>query len=144
MFAALRINTNDEPAATLTPNMSCTMSDAFPKMPNYSSLSTQVEAIKSEITSSLAASAYSAQDLVYVAKALQALGSVVAPDGVSNITVNDNIYLGATAESWTTTACSSGVNFCFGAGLISSCFSFVLASKRSSAISFKVLSDPVP
>jgi hypothetical protein len=73
-------------------------------MPNYSNLSTQVEAIKSEITSSLAASAYSAQDLVYVAKALQALGSVVAPDGVSNITVNDNIYLGATAESWTTTA----------------------------------------
>ena len=73
-------------------------------MPNYSNLSTQVEAIKSEISSSLAASAYSAQDLVYVAKALQALGTVVAPDGVSNLTVNDNIYLGATAESWTTTA----------------------------------------
>jgi hypothetical protein len=45
-------------------------------MPNYSNLSTQVEAIKSEISSSLAASAYSAQDLVYVAKALQALGTV--------------------------------------------------------------------
>lgn len=73
-------------------------------MPNYSNLSTQVEAIKSEITSSLAASAYSAQDLVYVAKALQALGTVVAPDGVSNITVNDNIYLGATAESFASTA----------------------------------------
>ena len=67
-------------------------------MPNYSSLSTQVEAIKSEISSSLAASAYSAQDLVYVAKALQALGTVVAPDNVDNITVNDNIWLGTGAE----------------------------------------------
>jgi hypothetical protein len=73
-------------------------------MPNYSSLSTQITEIKNEISSSLAASAYTAQDLVYVAKALQALGSVVAPDGVSNITVNDNIYLGTTAEAFATTA----------------------------------------
>jgi len=73
-------------------------------MPNYSNLSTQVEGIKSEITASLAASLYSAQDLVYVAKALEALSHVVAPDGVSNLTVNDNIFLGATAEAWTTTA----------------------------------------
>ena len=72
-------------------------------MPNYSSLETQVTAIKNEISSSLAASAYSAQDLVYVAKALQALGTVVAPDGVSNITVTDNIYLG-TGESFASTA----------------------------------------
>jgi hypothetical protein len=72
-------------------------------MPNYSSLSTQVEAIKSEITSSLAASAYSAQDLVYVAKALQALGTVVAPDNVDNITVNDNIWLGTGAEIFSNT-----------------------------------------
>jgi hypothetical protein len=79
-------------------------------MPNYSSLSTQIDAIKSEISSSLAASAYSAQDLVYVAKALQALGSVVAPDGVSNITVLDNIYLGATAESFATTAALTNPN----------------------------------
>ena len=79
-------------------------------MPNYSSLSTQIDAIKSEISSSLAASAYSAQDLVYVAKALQALGSVVAPDGVSNITVIDNIYLGATAESFATTAALTNPN----------------------------------
>jgi hypothetical protein len=79
-------------------------------MPNYSSLSTQIDAIKSEISSSLAASAYTAQDLVYVAKALQALGSVVAPDGVSNITVNDNIYLGTTAESFATTAALTNPN----------------------------------
>jgi len=73
-------------------------------MPNYSSLSTQVTAIKSEITSGLAASQYSAQDLVYVAKALEALSHVVAPDGVDNITVTNNIYLGATAESFASTA----------------------------------------
>jgi hypothetical protein len=79
-------------------------------MPNYSSLSTQINEIKSEISSSLAASAYTAQDLVYVAKALQALGSVVAPDGVSNITVIDNIYLGATAEAFVTTAALTNPN----------------------------------
>jgi hypothetical protein len=79
-------------------------------MPNYSSLSTQIDAIKSEISSSLAASAYSAQDLVYVAKALQALGTVVAPDGVSNITVNDNIYLGTAAEAFATTAALTNPN----------------------------------
>jgi hypothetical protein len=79
-------------------------------MPNYSSLSTQIDAIKSEISSSLAASAYSAQDLVYVAKALQALGTVVAPDGVSNITVLDNIYLGSTAEAFATTAALTNPN----------------------------------
>jgi hypothetical protein len=72
-------------------------------MPNYSSLETQVTAIKNEISSSLAASAYSAQDLVYVAKALQALGTVVAPDGVSNISVIDNIYVG-TGEAFASTA----------------------------------------
>jgi hypothetical protein len=79
-------------------------------MPNYSSLSTQITEIKNEISSSLAASAYTAQDLVYVAKALQALGSVVAPDGVSNITVNDNIYLGTAAESFATTAALTNPN----------------------------------
>jgi len=73
-------------------------------MPNYTSLEAQVTAIKNEITSGLGASQYSAQDLVYVAKALEAVSHVVAPDGVSNITVNDNIYLGTTAESFATTA----------------------------------------
>ena len=72
-------------------------------MPNYTSLSTQVTAIKNEITSGLSASQYSAQDLVYVAKALEALSHVVAPDGVSNITVDDNIYIG-TGESFASLA----------------------------------------
>jgi hypothetical protein len=35
---------------------------------------------------------------------------VVAPDGVSNITVNDNIYLGSTAEAFVTTAALTNPN----------------------------------
>jgi hypothetical protein len=73
-------------------------------MPNYASLSTQITDIKNEISSSLAASAYSAQDLVYVAKALEALSKVVAPDDVDEITVLNNIYLGSTAEAFSTSA----------------------------------------
>ena len=78
-------------------------------MPNYTSLSTQVTAIKNEITSGLSASQYSAQDLVYVAKALEALSHVVAPDGVSNITVDDNIYVG-TGESFSSLAALTNPN----------------------------------
>jgi hypothetical protein len=72
-------------------------------MPNYASLSTQITDIKNEISSSLAASAYTAQDLVYVAKALEALSHVVAPDDVDEITVLNNIYLGSTAAAWSDT-----------------------------------------
>jgi hypothetical protein len=46
-------------------------------MPSYDSLSTQITAVKNEIDSSLAASNYSAQDLVFVAKALETLGSML-------------------------------------------------------------------
>jgi hypothetical protein len=70
----------------------------------YSSLNTQIEAIKSEISSSLAASAYSAQDLVYVAKALQALGSLVEPDGVANLEITSQLFVGASAPAFETNA----------------------------------------
>lgn len=43
----------------------------------YESLNTQIEAVKSEITSSLSAASYTAQDLVYVAKALETLGNLL-------------------------------------------------------------------
>jgi len=61
-------------------------------MPSYDSLSTQITAVKNEIDSSLAASNYSAQDLVFIAKALETLGSML---GVNDI-------VGATAASVTT------------------------------------------
>lgn len=51
-------------------------------MPDYSSLSTQITAVKTEITDSLAASTYTAQDLVFVAKALETLGALL---GVNDI-----------------------------------------------------------
>lgn len=51
-------------------------------MPNYSALNTQIDAVKTEITASLAASTYTAQDLVYVAKALETLGQML---GINDI-----------------------------------------------------------
>ncbi len=51
-------------------------------MPSYDSLSTQITAVKNEIDASLTASNYSAQDLVFVAKALETLGSML---GVNDI-----------------------------------------------------------
>lgn len=51
-------------------------------MPDYTSLSTQITAVKTEITDSLAASTYTAQDLIYVSKALETLGSLL---GINDI-----------------------------------------------------------
>jgi hypothetical protein len=51
-------------------------------MPDYTSLSDQITAVKSEITASLAASTYTAQDLIYVAKALETMGTLL---GVNDI-----------------------------------------------------------
>lgn len=51
-------------------------------MPDYTSLSTQIDAVKSEITASLNASTYTAQDLIYVAKALETMGTLL---GVNDI-----------------------------------------------------------
>lgn len=51
-------------------------------MPSYDSLSTQITAVKNEIDSSLAASNYSAQDLVFVAKALETLGGMLGVNDV--------------------------------------------------------------
>jgi hypothetical protein len=51
-------------------------------MPDYSSLSSQITALKTEITDSLAAGTYSAQDIVYVSKALETLGTLL---GVNDI-----------------------------------------------------------
>jgi hypothetical protein len=51
-------------------------------MPDYSSLSTQIDGVKSEITASLAAATYTAQDLIYVSKSLETLGTLL---GVNDI-----------------------------------------------------------
>lgn len=79
-------------------------------MPDYSSLSTQITAVKQEITDSLGASTYSAQDLVFVAKALETLGTLL---GVSDIVaataaqVTSVTSAGTTATTAITTAQST-------------------------------------
>jgi hypothetical protein len=60
-------------------------------MPNYSALNTQIDAVKSEITASLAVGTYTAQDLVYVAKALETLGQMLG--------INDIVAASADAQA---------------------------------------------
>lgn len=94
-------------------------------MPTYSALNTQIEAVKSEITASLAASTYTAQDLVYIAKTLETLGNLlgindlVAASADAQVALNDQLedildgtapanvgklYVGAEAQSFETSA----------------------------------------
>jgi len=94
-------------------------------MPTYSALSTQIDAVKAEITSSLSAASYTAQDLVYVAKALETLGNLLGIndlvaatddalgqlndyvasvlDGTENLLV-DKLYVGDGATAFETNA----------------------------------------
>lgn len=51
-------------------------------MPNYASLSAQISAVTTEISDSLAASTYNAQELVFVAKALETLGNMLGVNDV--------------------------------------------------------------
>ncbi len=66
-------------------------------MPTYTALNTQIEAVKAEITSSLAASTYTAQDLVYIAKTLETLGNLlgindlVAASADAQVALNDQL-----------------------------------------------------
>jgi hypothetical protein len=71
-------------------------------MPSYDSLSTQIDAVKAEITSSLSASTYTAQDLVFVSKALETLGSLLG--------VNDIVAATAAQVGSVTTAGTTAVN----------------------------------
>jgi len=94
-------------------------------MPSYSALNTQIDAVKSEITASLAASTYTAQDLVYIAKTLETLGNLlgindlVAASADAQDALNDQLeaildgtapanvgklYVGAEAQSFETSA----------------------------------------
>jgi len=51
-------------------------------MPAYDSLTSQIDLVKSEIAASIAASVYSAQDLMYVSSTLNTLGGML---GVNDI-----------------------------------------------------------
>ena len=68
-------------------------------MPSYDSLSTQIDAVKAEITSSLGASTYTAQDLVFVSKALETLGSLL---GVNDIVAASAAQISTITSAGTT------------------------------------------
>ena len=57
-------------------------------MPTYTALNTQIDAVKAEITTSLAASTYSAQDLVYIAKTLETLGNLLGINDLAAASVD--------------------------------------------------------
>jgi hypothetical protein len=57
-------------------------------MPDYTSLANEIAAIKTEIGTSVAASVYTAQDLVYLASALDTLGGMLGVNDIVTATAD--------------------------------------------------------
>ena len=57
-------------------------------MPDYTSLATEITAIKAEIGTSVAAHNYTAQDLVYLASALDTLGGMLGVNDIVTATAD--------------------------------------------------------
>ncbi len=57
-------------------------------MPDYTSLATEITAIKTEIAASIGHTTYSAQDLVYLASALDTLGGMLGVNDIVAATAN--------------------------------------------------------
>ena len=57
-------------------------------MPDYTSLATEITAIKSEIADSIGHTTYSAQDLVYLASALNTLGGMLGVNDIVTATAD--------------------------------------------------------
>lgn len=68
-------------------------------MPTYTALNTQIDAVKAEITQSLAASTYTAQDLVYIAKTLETLGNLLGINDLAAASVDAQAALNDTLEA---------------------------------------------
>ena len=68
-------------------------------------LATEIGLVKTEIASSLAASLYTAKDLVYVAKAIEALANAETTTGVfETADINSILYVGPNADTFNTAA----------------------------------------
>jgi hypothetical protein len=68
-------------------------------------LATEIGLVKTEIASSLAASLYTAKDLVYVAKAIEALANAETTTGAfETVDVNSILYVGPNADTFNTAA----------------------------------------
>jgi len=68
-------------------------------------LATEIGLVKTEIASSLAASLYTAKDLVYVAKAIEALANAEGSTGIfTEATISTILYVGPNADTFNTAA----------------------------------------
>ncbi len=68
-------------------------------------LATEIGLVKTEIASSLAASLYTAKDLVYVAKAIESLANAETTTGVfETADINSILYVGPNADTFQTAA----------------------------------------
>jgi len=68
-------------------------------------LATEIGLVKTEIASSIAASLYTAKDLVYVAKAIEALANAETTTGVfETADINSILYVGPNADTFNTAA----------------------------------------
>jgi hypothetical protein len=77
-------------------------------MPSYDSLSTQITAVKDEISASLAASTYTAQDLVFVSKALETLGTLLGVNDIVAATANQVTSINSAGSTQVTAVNSAG------------------------------------
>lgn len=69
------------------------------------SLTTEIGLVKTEIASSLAASLYTAKDLVYVAKAIEALAAAETTSGVfETVDINSILFVGPNADTFNSAA----------------------------------------
>jgi hypothetical protein len=68
-------------------------------------LATEIGLVKTEIASSLAASLYTAKDLVYISKAIEALANAETTTGVfETADINSVLYVGPNADTFETSA----------------------------------------
>jgi ethanolamine ammonia-lyase large subunit len=68
-------------------------------------LATEIGLVKTEIASSLSASLYTAKDLVYVAKAIEALANAETTTGAfETVDVSSILYVGPNADTFNTAA----------------------------------------
>ena len=75
-------------------------------MPDYTSLNTQIDGFKTELTALYASGQMTAKDLIYIAKALNELGTLLGIDDIAAVTA-DGVTTISTAQTTATTAVSS-------------------------------------
>ena len=62
-------------------------------MPTYDSLSTQINALKTEMTSAMSSTAMNSQDMIFMAKALGELGALLGVDDIVQATADKIVEL---------------------------------------------------